>query len=216
MAFRGSDNAENWLRDFEFWRVAPKSFKDCAGCKVHTGFNDVWENVRDLVLKALQEVGCSPTHATENLLYVTGHSLGAALTHLAMFTLEDAGFTLAKTYSFEAPRVGNKAFSTEFSKRFSRKFPVYRITHNKDPVVHLPPTALGYTHVQEEVYYPLKGNYKLCPKVEDPSCADQHWDIPGMLAFDADQHCTTPLVPNGNICYPLGCGTKDGTEHIVV
>ena len=46
-------------------------------------------------------IGVNP----DNLLYITGHRLGAALTHLAMFTLNDAGWNISKTYSFEAPRI---------------------------------------------------------------------------------------------------------------
>ena len=33
---------------------------------------------------------------------------GAALSHLAMFTLSENGWNIKKTYTFEAPRVGNK------------------------------------------------------------------------------------------------------------
>ena len=41
--------------------------------------------------------------------HITGDSLGGALTHIATFSLNDAGFGIAKFYSFEAPRVGNTA-----------------------------------------------------------------------------------------------------------
>lgn len=206
IAFRGSDNVINWLRDFQVWEVNPKTFEGCDGCKVHAGFYDIWNAIRQKVVTSLEEIGCSTSGTDpDNVLYVTGHSLGAALTHIAMFTLENAGFNIAKSYSFEAPRVGNKAFSDAFSDRFTRKFPVYRLTHAQDPVVHLPPEAFSYVHVQTEVFYDSKGKYKVCEGVEDNSCADQYWDIPGMLLLHSGDHCGSPLVPNGDICDPKGC-----------
>lgn len=207
MAFRGSDNAENWLRDFEAWKLHPEPYSDCKGCKVHHGFYTIWDNVKDLVLRSINEVGCGKfaPSTPDNLLYITGHSLGAALTHLAMFSLSDAGWVIAKTYSFEAPRTGNKAFSDGFNSRFTRKFPVFRITHYRDPIVHLPPEAFGYNHVPAEVYYDKNGDYTVCEDGEDEKCADQFSDIPGMIAFHSGDHCSSSLVPNGDICNPKGC-----------
>jgi hypothetical protein len=214
VAFRGSNNIFNWVRNFQGWDVHPKSYTECDGCKVHAGFYEIWENVRPSVLTALSTAGCAPVHSTtgysnpDNLLYVTGHSLGAALTHLAMFSFQKAGFNVAKTYSFEAPRMGNEAFSKEFSERFTRKFPVFRVTHSYDPVVHLPPIAL-YQHVQTEVWYNKTGGYKICPQVEDTSCADQYWNVPELIIEHIDDHCNSPLVPNGDICSPE-CGQTSG------
>lgn len=209
VAFRGSDNVENWVRDLEVWRIVPSSFEDCDGCMVHTGFYDIWKNVRGSVMTALNNVGCSPASHADNVLYITGHSLGAALTHLAMFTLDEAGFHIAKSYSFEAPRTGNKAFSDAFTQRFTRRFPVFRVTHHMDPVPHLPLEIMGYTHVQTEVYYNGAGGYKLCPQVEDKSCADQFWDVAGLAVFHSGDHCGSSLVPNGDICDPIGCRKDD-------
>lgn len=161
------------------------------------------------MLDAVTAVGCgrySPS-APDNLLYITGHSLGAALTHMAMFTLSNAGWNISKTYSFEAPRIGNRVFSETFGSRFSRKIPVFRMTHHRDPVPHLPPMNFGYRHVQtEEVYYGQDGHdYTVCDVPEDKRCADQYWDIPAMVALHSGDHCASPLVSNGDICSPVGC-----------
>lgn len=125
MAFRGSSNVLNWVRDFQSWKTHPADFTDCKGCKVHSGFLKIWNNVKANVMRSIIEVGCGQYSIgdVDNLLYITGHSLGAALTHLAMFTLHDHGWNIAKTYSFEAPRIGNKKFSEAFASRFTAKFP---------------------------------------------------------------------------------------------
>merc|ERR1712072_864552 len=75
MAFRGSSNIMNWVRDFQGWKLHPEPFSECPGCKVHSGFYTIWNNVRDSALQALQEVGCASTGSADNMLYITGHSL---------------------------------------------------------------------------------------------------------------------------------------------
>lgn len=209
VAFRGSENIENWLSDFNAWEISPTAFNEtCEGnCKVHGGFYNIWKKIEKPVLGAISDVGCTANDQWNNVLYITGHSLGAALTHLAMFALNDGGWKIAKTYSYEAPRVGNKAFADDFSKRYSsRDVPIYRITHYKDPVVHLPPESMDYHHVTTEVYYASNDSYKVCDgSGEDPTCADQHWDVAGDVLLHAGDHCASPLVSNGNICNPDGC-----------
>ena len=207
MAFRGSENVLNWIDDFKAWEVKPKTFNStsCKGCKVHSGFYNLWEDVKNLTLAALEEVGCT-VESDDNLVYITGHSLGAALTHIAMFSLKDRGWRIEKTYSFEAPRVGNKNFADAFVDLFEREFPVFRITHHEDPIVHLPPESFGYYHVATEVYYDQHGNYTVCDGTgEDDKCADQYWDVPQMILTNAGDHCASPLVPNGDLCNPVGC-----------
>jgi hypothetical protein len=53
-----------------------------------------------------------------------------------------------------------------------------RVTHGKDPVVHLPPKSFGFKHVQTEVFYPgtVDKGYVICNdlKDEDPKCSDQY------------------------------------------
>jgi hypothetical protein len=216
MSFRGSNNVLNWVRDFQTWEVKPTAFADCDGCKVHDGFFEIWKNVQDVVVKTVRDVGCSQEAGADNLLYITGHSLGAALTHLAMFALDSAGFQVAKSYSFEAPRVGNTAFREAFSNLFTRKTPVYRITHAQDPVVHVPPEAFGFSHVEKEVWFDSEGGYKVATEAGDPSCADQYWNVPDMIAFHVGDHCgTTPgtLLPNNDFCNPVGCA---GSSNVVV
>jgi predicted lipase len=208
LSFRGSHDVVNWVRNFEFWsKDVQTEFPGCKDCTLHSGFKQVWDSAKDKVSHALGKVGCS-TQTNQNLLYVTGHSMGAAVTHIAMFDLKASGWVIAKTYSFEAPRVGNEEFAKEFASHFSNNIPVFRVTHHKDVVVHVPMMNLGYRHVfAQEVFYDGNelGNYTICNHTEQNystnECADKYWDIPGMLA-NVHDHCNSHLVPNGEICKP--------------
>lgn len=210
----------NWMRNLEYWEVIPQTFPDCHGlknhstervtCRVHGGFYKIWQNVKDDILKALSDLKCKD----EGQLYITGHSLGAALSHLAMFSLQAAGYNIAKSYTFEAPRVGNTAFAQEFYHSFTRKFPVYRITHWKDPVVHVPPQMLGFQHVDREVWYDKEGKYTVCEKCTEDrcpdACANQFYNIPDMFLNDRHEHCyNDALLPGHGFCNPPGCKTQD-------
>merc|ERR1719336_3501262 len=126
--------------------------------------------MRPSLLSALLDAGCEPG---SHKLHMTGHSLGGAIAHLAMFALEESGYEVASSYTFEAPRVGNRAFSAEFSKRFARRFPVFRITHHRDPVPHLPPQIMGYRHPETEVYYNSSGAFRICKGPEDKTCSNK-------------------------------------------
>jgi hypothetical protein len=205
LAFRGSSNTYNWIRDFQITQIEPVVFGDCTGCKVHSGFFNIWKRVEDDVIRGLRDVGCEEGGKDE-LIYVTGVSLGAAMSHMAIFALDYAGFKVAKSYTFESPRVGNQAFAEAFDKAFARRFPVFRVTHHKDPAVHVPPMWMGYRHVGTEAFYDGGlGEYKICEKMEDKACSNKYWNLPSMLLFNRADHCTTPLVPTGNMCEPVGC-----------
>lgn len=203
--FRGTDNIANWLRNLEFWRQDATAFEDCEGCAIHAGFAEIWKNVKSHLLQALNEVGCGASTPAGQKIHITGHSLGASVTHIAMLALKAKGFGIAKSYSFEAARVGNQAFSDAFQSHFNGRFPVFRVTNNMDAVPHIPFASWGFVHVDTEVWYDDKGNYTICPQTESASCADQFWNVPNMLINHFPDHCGTPLVPNRDFCNPVGC-----------
>jgi predicted lipase len=68
---------------------------------------------------------------------VTGHSLGGALAILAAYDLVDQHIaTRPLVYTFGQPRTGNYAFATSVMATVPD---VYRLTHYRDIVAHLPP-----------------------------------------------------------------------------
>lgn len=69
---------------------------------------------------------------------VTGHSLGGAIAVHAALDLVSINLKVDTLYTYGAPRVGDKKFA-EWFVDFSKIKSIYRITHARDPVPHLPP-----------------------------------------------------------------------------
>lgn len=106
-------------------------------------------------------------------LYVTGHSLGAALAALAASELAHGqSLPVTAVYTFGQPRVGNQAFQAFYN---TGPHVAWRVTHWKDPVPHLPMKALGFHHVSTEVWYDHEdsSSYRVCDgSGEDGSCSN--------------------------------------------
>ena len=71
VVFRGSKNFWNTIEDAKF---VPIALPGCSGCTVHRGFLEGWQEVRDEIKAALNQLGCSNSTVT-----LTGHSLGGAM-----------------------------------------------------------------------------------------------------------------------------------------
>ncbi|WP_299885061.1 hypothetical protein [uncultured Lacinutrix sp.] len=77
-------------------------------------------------------------------IILTGHSQGAALATLTRAYLENlpkyelSSKNVYKTYAYAQPMSGNKEFSEDYNKRFSKKGTSYSIINPKDPVPYMP------------------------------------------------------------------------------
>jgi hypothetical protein len=200
--------------DFPLWDV-PIDWR-CPGCKAASGWGQAWAPADALVAGNLTEIGCGSSK-----LAFTGHSMGSALATLAAWTLKvKHNFAPGLFYNFESPRVLDDTFAQRWETDLGRGIPAFRITRHLDPVVHLPPTWLGYAHAPAaEAYYGQSGSnraHAVCPSLEQcgvldsDSCACSGRDA--NLAKDlyhTANHCgdpwgeassSYPLVSNGNIC----------------
>ncbi len=111
--------------------------------KVHRGFSDaldeVWQDL-NVYVKGLQNEGRN--------VWLTGHSLGAALATLAAYRYED----VQGLYTFGSPRVGDEEFARDF------RVPAYRFENNNDIVCKVPPPLPGlYAHTGELKYIDADG-----------------------------------------------------------
>lgn len=109
--------------------------------KVHVGFKTAFDDVKDVIIEELRiNIGKMP-------LYITGHSLGAALATVATKELEiEFSDQIAACYTFGSPRVGDGQYEK------SIKVPFYRIVNTTD-IVTLIPFFLGtFVHVGDARY----------------------------------------------------------------
>ena len=125
-------------------------------------------------------------------VWVTGHSLGGALASLASTVLSYETRTPKNNlflYTFGQPRVGDYQYAFQHDKLVPISF---RVTHYRDPVVHLPTCktlapgtpCIGYIgkpyHHGKEIYYgnavmTKTSSYKRCqglPHNEDLKCSN--------------------------------------------
>ena len=124
LAFRGTASMANVLSDIEVWRSAypPIEGSYFLGTQpmVHRGFSATWQGsgLRDDVMELLKEIiGAAPPDAQWRIL-TTGHSLGAALSHLASYDIARQQELRVKLtcVTFGAPRPGNHAFAHNFRR----------------------------------------------------------------------------------------------------
>ncbi len=147
VAFRGSDQIQDWLNDIDIDLIGGP-----MGGKVHEGFarmlHFVW---RDLQV-AIRELKAEAAAQNRSLpLWVTGHSLGAALATLATAYLREKDQPVQGLYSFGSPRVGDRAFARHFNGDFGDK--AFRVVNKNDVITRLPPRALSYSHVGQLYFF---------------------------------------------------------------
>lgn len=124
---------EDWLNDFE---AVLTDFTKMPGVKVHKGFHDtVTSFFGQEIVKKIQ---ARLTRGTR--LYITGHSKGGALAHVAALLLRTMhpNIPLAGVISFEAPRAGDASFAAAYN---ALKINSLRYEFQDDIVPHLPLTG---------------------------------------------------------------------------
>jgi hypothetical protein len=162
LAYRGTEplNFINWLTDGD---VSPTMLPLPSGAssstgdppRVHGGFyrnqRATWFDVADGLRRALAGRSILDDSETGQLeaLYITGHSLGAAMAALAAWRIAKDGAyetlraKLRGVYTFGQPMVGNKPFALECDKDPLLGRRVFRHIYKNDVVPVLPPQLAG-------------------------------------------------------------------------
>jgi hypothetical protein len=110
--------------------------------RIHGGFRNAYESVAKEIERSILKLRDVP-------LYITGHSLGAALATVATQRLEHhfkIREMIAACYTFGSPRVGDSHYDIEF------KSPIYRVVNTTDIVTVIPLVAMGYVHIGDIRY----------------------------------------------------------------
>jgi hypothetical protein len=178
VSFEGTHDISSALTDLSLVKSGV-TWDQCEGCHVHSGFLSEWKSLQPCVLSSLNSHHCG---TSERPAHVTGHSLGAAVAGVAMYSMESYGYSVGESYNFGMPRTGDEVWAQAFNARFEGRF--FRVTHHRDPVVQVPPDTLivnwHYTHVEPEVFYDghVSNGWVLCSTADDETCSGQYWNLP--------------------------------------
>lgn len=139
-AFTGTEFISEWIADLWFIPCAPNKLNGYkSNILVHTGFYEIYMSIRDKLWDWYN------THSVHTL-FITGHSLGGALSSLCAF---DFGVPCHHV-SFAAPRSGNIEYTQTFLERVPDSI---RINNTEDIVCQLP-----LAHTTGYIYQHTHGN----------------------------------------------------------
>jgi hypothetical protein len=152
VAFRGTQTKAEWKQDFKMSQI-PLGHTSEGPVLVHQGFSETYDEIKEAMKRTLLEhmIAPSPESVTDQntTLYITGHSLGAALAVLAVFDIlarepMRAQFTDVRCYIFGAPRVGNPVFVDSINAMFKSRAQLteFFVIANDDDIVPNIPLAV--------------------------------------------------------------------------
>ncbi|MGN7357171.1 lipase family protein [Paenibacillus sp. SAF-054] len=143
IAFRGTSSTTNWIADA---MASQKRFPYTPEeCYTHRGFTDIYVSGRTQILAALAAASSDKT------MYITGHSLGAALATLcAVDVAANTVFKSPRLFTYGSPRVGDPAFAKAFITYVSNS---YRYTNLFDIVTYTPPSVYKLPKRDKKYYY---------------------------------------------------------------
>jgi len=185
VSFMGTQEYSAMITDLEIYKSVVR-WNGCENCQVHSGFLKEWYSLQTCVQESLVKNDCTQGSS----IRVTGHSLGAALSSLAMMSLSLSGWQIEEAYNFGMPRTGDQNFSKEFGNLFHDVF--FRVTHHQDPVVQVPPNKLvfewHFQHVEPEVFYDGKIDvgFSSCEQDGDEHCSAKYWNIAADMGYIGD------------------------------
>jgi len=170
VVFRGTEptSLANWITDLSFAKTAP--YPNCPGAQVHSGFLSAYNTISASMMST---VGALHNTFPSYQIYVSGHSLGAALSVLAAVDISQQLGVSVNVYNYGDPRVGNQVFSDFFADTVPN---MWRVVNEADIVPHLPLKAMGFYHAPTEVWY-TDAQYTVCRGGEDPNCSNSQIDL---------------------------------------
>ena len=139
LSFRGTEVTEpsDILADLK----AGKNI-EAVGGKIHVGFKGEINKLWPAIEKAIAKI---------DKLYVTGHSLGAAMATIAAGRMQSKVLALV---TFGSPRVGNKEYVNSLTVSH------YRVQNNCDDVTKVPFRLMGFDHHGTHKYMNFNGEFR--------------------------------------------------------
>jgi triacylglycerol lipase len=144
LAFRGSEEtgAADWITDLNLIPANyPYSGENNSAIKVHAGFIEAYQSVRDAMYQTAKE---SPLKQ----IICTGHSLGGSLATLCALDIRsNLPDKQVSCYTYGSPKVGNPDFVKVYNQHVPQTF---RFVNGPDVIPTIPPDVpflVDYEHV---------------------------------------------------------------------
>jgi triacylglycerol lipase len=155
ITIRGTNDSNDAMDNIKIARTHYSSSTGVYCGKIHSGFIEYYENVRDNIRKKIVKYIESKDETKEEKgIVFCGHSLGSAACCIAALDSSYlANCPKIKVFSYGSPRVGDK----EFSKQFNKRIECFRVVNQNDPVTKIP-FPFRFTHVKKEIFLKEK-NY---------------------------------------------------------
>lgn len=160
IAFRGTQTEREWILDFHIQKI--KFPYVTQECHIHEGIFHIYQSCRDTILTQLN------TLSTSREVFITGHSLGGALsTLLTLDCIHSTNFTNISHCNFASPKVGDAHFKNLFQDVVTTSL---RFVNIYDIIPLLPPSYIKnkptYSHTKEIKSFAydagsLKQNHKI-------------------------------------------------------
>jgi hypothetical protein len=181
IVIRGTRTPLEWFDDFA---ALPVSFQPSG---------KPWGKTTHGFLALYTDPGIGPTinNALTTLgpgglgqVFVTGHSLGAALAHLAAAGIK-AQFTAVSpvSYTFCGPRTGDADFAAAY---VNAKLPIWRVVNTEDIVPTVPPAAVEFATPNAGVHGLSVIGRELIRLIQMSPAGYQHVGYPLAVTFHAD------------------------------
>jgi len=146
VVFRGTVTIAEWISDATLSQVPFAPVR--GGGRTETGFTRIYESINTAIIDEVNALAAAGSYSE---LYVTGHSLGAALATLAAPDLARAtGFDAPVLYNFASPRSGDPTFAALVDELPAS----WRIANTYDEVPRLPPVVtIVFTDGKSELFF---------------------------------------------------------------
>ena len=136
VVIRGTKTPLEWFDDFSAEPV-PFLPNNQPWGKTGRGYSRIYEDIGPQILDALGAY--KKNGGSLDSVYVTGHSLGAALAHLAAAGIAAEFGVQPTSYTFSGPRAGDSGFAASAQNAGLK---TWRIFNTEDIVPTVPPAAV--------------------------------------------------------------------------
>jgi triacylglycerol lipase len=180
VVIRGTKTPLEWLDDFTATPVAFNPNGQSWG-KITRGFDAIYEYIGPEIIKALGDY--KNGGGSLNSVFVTGHSLGAALAHIAAGGICAQFGNQPVSYTFSGPRAGEAQFAAAFAKA---QLTTWRLFNTEDIVPTVPPAAIQMASPNMGMHGFTPMTQALSSFVQLSAVGYQHVGYPLAVTFHSD------------------------------